>query len=1545
MMRPVNQNGQAILRVAVLDPGRRAASDAALRRMREIVDALQGNGVRVDWYVDEDDGLHAEGDVHVHKVLPAADPPCPASQRSAGLVADTAIAAKPAERVRRMAGMDADHAPLRSPTDTAGSDCLAGHPWLSAVERADRWARRTWHRADAPVVASLGALGAWALIRCYYQLRWSAHTAAWHVGAAARTGCRLVRWRVIHPAARWSAARARLLYWRIFFRCIAEPAAGAAKRLRWRIVHPVARRAASLGQRFYWRLLFRFLVEPTGVAARHVRWRIAHPIGQRAASFARWLYWRLLFRFLVEPAGVAARYLRWQIAHPAWQSVGSSVRRLYWRALFPFIVEPVGKACGSAGRHVAGPSSRLARTCFLRLRSPGGRSRRAVLRQGRLVLNRALGGARKVFSGVCAGPSAAGAHQTSPWLGTFAAAAADWRVRGMPHVVLLADATPGRLEALFGLVPALGLDAPLDVPLIAFFDSAAARSTDGPAGLESLRERWQVGGPFRWLRPLTIGPAEVTANAVLSAAALAKARDIAREIIRTARRPEREATHGLVCNRFGPLAIVLSALWGQVGSTIIFETQARFMMARGYRVARVYVDHWPQRGAGRSKRLQALTEADQARQRPHLTLVMERSERRIARHGPAERPVFKPASPVGRFAQALGNCTIADAVMAGYVTSRAVVMLVNHAQHMIAARQVSDAPILLETHDVLADLLDLHGIPSFVRGGHDSPERRLADERWLWSQAECCINLSRADHARIAPFARRAALIRPYRLPARASDRSWPEIVVANGGHGWSANAAARGSFDLMLWGSWHDNNIRSIRWFFDKVLPRLPGARGLRIVLAGAVVRGMGDLSQVACELVTCPEVDRLEDLAARASILVIPDQGGTGISIKTMDALAWRACLAATPDAFRALDITQRQNCSCATAEALAGDISRLLNSATERAARRAIGWRIFRRNYSAAAYEAGWAGILDGLGLIDAGPVQGMRRDAPEARGKAVAGSRRAQGPAGSMQAVLIDMSSRATAMRHVRARDGGFSGPHSVVLNMASLPGLRRSRRRSGAGDILACAGDDAIMVPVMPEALIAPREKGGAAMAAGDRRTHQGQCCRRAAWQAVSDAMESGGRAVDRAAQAVLRLEALVQRRQGVPLLPFRQGAGSEPFPDDVAAAYAMVASVLAGGGAPAKARGPRRRPIRVPCRPACHGSGQEPAGEPRVSVVVATYDRYDDLPRAIASLLDQDVSRGFLEIIVVDNSPDRDRAEAFADRYAGLAGLAYLIAAEPGLSNARNVGLARSRAPIVAFMDDDALAAPDWARRIDEAFQRLGDDVAALGGRVLPRFVSARPTWLADELMSYLSIIDWPGGARVLKRTEWIAGCNMAFRRPRLIDAGGFPLRLGRKGGGHVLLSNEESAVVARLREQGQVVAYAPQARVEHVIDPARLDRAWFRRRAAWQAVSDCVQDGESARERARASAQHLKHAARDRFSPIMCGRFADTADPDAFRRQVALAYDMTLVALAGDVEMMPGGETQRPGFAVMAGGARAHMLTHPRVMRFGRRLRDSIVG
>ncbi len=108
--------------------------------------------------------------------------------------------------------------------------------------------------------------------------------------------------------------------------------------------------------------------------------------------------------------------------------------------------------------------------------------------------------------------------------------------------------------------------------------------------------------------------------------------------------------------------------------------------------------------------------------------------------------------------------------------------------------------------------------------------------------------------------------------------------------------------------------------------------------------------------------------------------------------------------------------------------------------------------------------------------------------------------------------------------------------------------------------------------------------------------------------------------------------------------------------------------------------------------PGGDGAGEN-ATYPTVSVIIPTYskDRWDWLHECVASAKAQTVPP--LEIIVVvDHNPEL--LEEISAKVPGV--IAVPNIGDRGVSGARNSGVKASRGEIVAFLDDDAIATPDW---------------------------------------------------------------------------------------------------------------------------------------------------------------------------------------------------------------------------------------------------------
>ena len=243
---------------------------------------------------------------------------------------------------------------------------------------------------------------------------------------------------------------------------------------------------------------------------------------------------------------------------------------------------------------------------------------------------------------------------------------------------------------------------------------------------------------------------------------------------------------------------------------------------------------------------------------------------------------------------------------------------------------------------------------------------------------------------------------------------------------------------------------------------------------------------------------------------------------------------------------------------------------------------------------------------------------------------------------------------------------------------------------------------------------------------------------------------------------------------------------------------------------------------------------------PAITVAICTYNRYDCLPQAIASVLAQEVDRSEFRLLVVDNSDDEAARDTFYAAQAFDSAVEIVYSQPPGLAKARNLAIERSGTPYIAYLDDDAVAEPGWLAAVLAAFAE-SETVAIVAGPIAPIWPQDRPDWLPEALEPTLTILDYGDADFDVPSWGFAYGANMSFRTEVLRAAGGFGEQLGRKGSG-TLLSCEEVECQDTMRRRGYALRYAARALVRHHVHPARLRRNWFRSRMAWQAVSEALE-------------------------------------------------------------------------------------------------------
>lgn len=231
-----------------------------------------------------------------------------------------------------------------------------------------------------------------------------------------------------------------------------------------------------------------------------------------------------------------------------------------------------------------------------------------------------------------------------------------------------------------------------------------------------------------------------------------------------------------------------------------------------------------------------------------------------------------------------------------------------------------------------------------------------------------------------------------------------------------------------------------------------------------------------------------------------------------------------------------------------------------------------------------------------------------------------------------------------------------------------------------------------------------------------------------------------------------------------------------------------------------------------------------------LSVVVCTRDRPEMLAMCLKTL--QDLQYPAYEVVVVDNAPSTPASAECFDRLVGDdPRFRYVLEPVPGLSRARNRGLAEATAAHVAFTDDDAQVDPSLLGAIAAGFERepsagcvTGLVPAAALDHPAQQYFDRRYSWASrlDRRVYRLAGGDssplYPYSAGLFG-----TGANFAVDRELVLDLGGFDEALGAgspAGGG------EELDVFVRVLRAGRPLVYEPSAVVWHVHrDDARSAR------------------------------------------------------------------------------------------------------------------------
>lgn len=197
-------------------------------------------------------------------------------------------------------------------------------------------------------------------------------------------------------------------------------------------------------------------------------------------------------------------------------------------------------------------------------------------------------------------------------------------------------------------------------------------------------------------------------------------------------------------------------------------------------------------------------------------------------------------------------------------------------------------PILMDSHDVQARQFVImnEGLPWLKPRA--SYEQMLGEELEWMRKADVLLHLNAEEHEAFRAL-----------LPEKRHELVYPAVPEVPTGPGGE---------EIVLVSSRNRANVESALWFLREVAPRAPE---ISVRIYGSVDAGVKAADAALHEKYRswfAGRVDHIGDIYAHARLALLPTTSGTGLSIKSVEAMASGLPLVATNHAFRGMNIDPR-------------------------------------------------------------------------------------------------------------------------------------------------------------------------------------------------------------------------------------------------------------------------------------------------------------------------------------------------------------------------------------------------------------------------------------------------------------------------------------------------------------------------------------------------------------------------------------------------------------------------------------------------------------
>lgn len=229
-----------------------------------------------------------------------------------------------------------------------------------------------------------------------------------------------------------------------------------------------------------------------------------------------------------------------------------------------------------------------------------------------------------------------------------------------------------------------------------------------------------------------------------------------------------------------------------------------------------------------------------------------------------------------------------------------------------------------------------------------------------------------------------------------------------------------------------------------------------------------------------------------------------------------------------------------------------------------------------------------------------------------------------------------------------------------------------------------------------------------------------------------------------------------------------------------------------------------------------------------LSIVICSYNRASYITGALGSLYACNANLNDFEVVFVDNNSTDNSLQIANDWRAAHPHGNFMITSETkqGASYARNTGAKLATGEWLCFMDDDAVAFPDFVQNILKHIASYPERVG-FGGRIIPKYIPHEPSWMSYYVSSMVGHFHYSETYTAFKNGKYPLESNMIVRKDVYDKVGGFNEALPGVVG-TVRIGGEGKALFYSIIELGYTIYYDPSIVVHHIVETKKLTSTYL---------------------------------------------------------------------------------------------------------------------